>query len=73
MIINELVHSEFKFNKDGNRERCRATFYFGSAAGLPPLFFDKKTAQNCPFLSFRSQKTRFRSQAIDFCLVIITI
>ncbi len=28
MIKNELIHSEFKFGKDGNRERCRATFYF---------------------------------------------
>jgi len=28
MINNELVHSEFKFSKDNNRERCRATFYF---------------------------------------------
>ena len=32
MIINELVHSEFKFSKDGKRERCRATFYFADAS-----------------------------------------
>ena len=49
MIINELVHSKFKFSKDGKRERCRATFYFadGSSQRLSGSGKPSKSHKEC--------------------------